>query len=170
MAGSEKTGVLAARADLFTNAACAVTPTRATPPEKLEETETLWREVGGRVLRLSPELHDFLVARSSHLPHIIAASLAEFVLGGGTIEQAKLCANGFKDSTRIASGSPEMWRDIVLMNRENLKIALNEFAEKLQEFQMLLDTENPAQMEAFFQKAKDLRDTWVTRCSSSSPE
>jgi len=170
MAGSEKMGVSAARPDLFQNAVCVVTPTAASPADKVDETEALWQEVGGRVMRMSPEIHDQLAARSSHLPHILAANLAAFVLGEGNLEQAKLCANGFKDSTRIASGSPEMWRDIVLMNQENLKSGLKEFSSKLAEFRALLDKDDPALVEAFFQRAKDLRDAWVNRCSSSSPE
>jgi prephenate dehydrogenase len=83
MAGSEKTGVSAARADLFLNAACAVTPTAKSPQAKVEETEALWRAVGGRILRLSPEMHDELVSRSSHLPHVLAAQLAAYVLEPG---------------------------------------------------------------------------------------
>jgi prephenate dehydrogenase len=170
MAGSEKMGVAAARADLFQNAACVVTPTAKSPGEKVDEAEALWNQVGGRVLRMSPEAHDELVARSSHLPHVLAAHLASYVLGRGSLEQAKLCANGFKDSTRIASGSPEMWRDIVLMNRSNLKSALQDFSSRLDEFQALLENGDPAEVERFFQQAKELRDAWVSKCSSSSPE
>jgi prephenate dehydrogenase len=169
MAGSEKMGVGAARADLFLNAACVVTPTDASPADKVEETEALWREVGGRVLRMSPELHDELVAHTSHLPHILAANLASYVLESSS-EQAKLCANGFRDSTRIASGSPEMWRDIAVMNRANLKIALEQFISRLNAFQALLAKDDPALIEDFFQRAKDLRDAWATRCGSPSPE
>lgn len=169
MAGSEKTGVGAAREDLFVNAACVVTPTAGSAVEKVAETEELWGAVGGRVLRMSPELHDELVARSSHLPHLLAASLAAYVLEGSA-DQAKLCANGFKDSTRIASGSPEMWRDIVLMNRSNLKSSLRQFGAKLEELEALLERDNPAEMEAFFQHAKELRDAWAGRCGWSSPE
>jgi prephenate dehydrogenase len=170
MAGSEKMGVSAARADLFVNAACVVTPTSASPQEKIEETEFLWRQIGGRVMRMSPELHDELVARSSHLPHLLAANLAAYVLGQGNAEQAKLCANGFRDSTRIASGSPEMWRDIVVMNRGNVKAALGQFSAGLREFEKLLDKNDPAAVEEFFQRAKDQRDGWASRCASPSPE
>ena len=168
MAGSEKTGVLAARADLFLNAACVVTPTNTSTAEKVAETEELWRAVGGRVMRMSPELHDQFVSRTSHLPHVLAAHLAAYVLENEHPEQAQLCANGFKDSTRIASGSPEMWRDIALMNRENLVAALEDFTEKLTQFRAIL--ENPAEVEEFFRHAKSLRDDWAGRCASPSPE
>jgi len=72
-------------------------------------------------MQLTPELHDVLVSRSSHLPHVVAATLANLVLApSNPKQQAALCANGFRDTTRIASSSPEMWRDIVLANRKNL--------------------------------------------------
>lgn len=171
MAGSEKTGVSAARADLFQNAACAVTPTAASPGPKVEEVEALWHSVGGRVLRLPPQLHDELVSRSSHLPHVIAAQLAAFVLDPQLgAEQGKLCATGFRDTTRIASGSPEMWRDIVQMNRAHLLKALDQFSTNLNQVRTLLAQNDPAAIENFFRQAKTLRDDWTGRCASSSPE
>jgi prephenate dehydrogenase len=136
MAGAEKTGVSAARADLFQCAACVVTPTRNTNKSALKKIEGFWNAVGGRVLRLFPEAHDILVSRSSHLPHVVASVLASFVLDSKRPKaQSLLCANGFRDTTRIASGSPEMWRDIVLANREQLRVALDEFVRELQTVQ-----------------------------------
>jgi prephenate dehydrogenase len=170
MAGSERMGVGAARADLFMNAACVVTPGPASPPGKIDEAEELWRAVGGRTLRMSPERHDELVSRSSHLPHVIAAQLAAYVLEAGGTDQGKLCATGFRDTTRIAAGSPEMWRDIVMMNRAQMKIALKEFGSRLAEFQRLLDQNDPARIEEFFEHAKALREAWTSRCASPSPE
>ena len=171
MAGSEKTGVSAARADLFVNAACVVTPTKNSDSQKVADTEALWAGVGARVMRLSPDLHDELVSRSSHLPHVLAAQLAAFVLNAKhPAEQGKLCANGFRDSTRIASGSPEMWRDIVMMNRIPLLAAIDEFSGSLEKFRRVLESGDSAQVEAFFQHAKSLRDEWTGRCASSSPE
>ena len=80
MAGAEKMGVAAARPDLFVNAVCVVTPTPKSNPAAVRRTEQLWKAVGGRLLRLSPEAHDELVSRSSHLPHVAAAGLANLVL------------------------------------------------------------------------------------------
>jgi prephenate dehydrogenase len=171
MAGSEKMGVAAARPDLFENAVCVVTPALATAEEDIKTTEQLWESVGARTLRLSPDLHDELVARSSHLPHVLAAHLASYVLEPGrALEQSQLCANGFRDSTRIASGSPEMWRDIVVMNKSQLKRALAEYKERLGQFERLLDSGDPATIERFFQEAKQLRDSWRAKCASQSPE
>jgi hypothetical protein len=85
---------------------------------------------------MTPEAHDDLVSRSSHLPHVVAAELANYVLSPAhPKEQALVCANGFRDTTRIAAGSPEMWRDIALANRKNLGRVLGVFIEDLQEFQ-----------------------------------
>ena len=171
MAGSEKMGVSAARADLFHNTVCVVTPTSKSPPESVSRTEDLWKSVGARTLQLTPEEHDELVARSSHLPHVLAAHLARYVLDAGRAkEQSQLCATGFRDSTRIASGSPEMWRDIVMMNKVALKQALAEYQQSLKRFETLLDKDDQTQIEAFFQTSKQLRDRWAAQCASLSPE
>jgi prephenate dehydrogenase len=171
MAGAEKTGVSAARADLFVNAACVVTPTRRSNKAALAKVEGFWKAVGGRALRMTPEIHDVLVSRSSHLPHITAATLANLVLNPDHPPyQAALCANGFRDTTRIASGSPEMWRDIALANRRNLVKALDQFIADLRRFQRALDKSDAKAVAKFFEQAKQRRDTWCVRCASPSPE
>jgi prephenate dehydrogenase len=172
MAGAEKMGVAAARANLFEGAICAITPSAQSSPKMVAQLEELWKSVGGRPLRLSPELHDDLVSRSSHLPHVVAAELANYVLSPvHPREQGMLCANGFRDTTRIASGSPEMWRDIALSNRKNLARVLGVFIEDLQEFQLALENQDVKAIEEFFTKAKERRDEWVAQASASpSPE
>ncbi|MDB6029593.1 MAG: Prephenate dehydrogenase [Verrucomicrobiales bacterium] len=161
MCGGEKMGVSAARADLFQNSVCVVTPGSKVNPKALASIETFWRALEMRVLTMSPENHDELVSRSSHLPHVVAAELANYVLSPvHPKEQAALCANGFRDTTRIASGSPEMWRDIALANRKNLARVLGVFIEDLQEFRHALDSGNVGAIEEFFQKAKERRDDW----------
>jgi cyclohexadieny/prephenate dehydrogenase len=171
MAGSEKTGVAAARADLFENAICLVTPGRSSPADAVVKVEEFWQSVGGCPLRLSPEAHDDLVSRSSHLPHVVAAELANYVLSPvHPREQALVCANGFRDTTRIAAGSPEMWRDIALANRQNLSRVLGVFIEDLQEFQWALERQDVMAIEEFFAKAKQRRDHWHAHSASPSPE
>jgi prephenate dehydrogenase len=170
MAGSEKTGVAAARADLFENAVCLVTPGRQSTPEAVARVEDFWKALGGLPLRLTPEAHDELVSRSSHLPHVVAAELANYVLSPvHPKEQALVCANGFRDTTRIAAGSPEMWRDIALANRQNLGRVLGVFIEDLQEFQWALERQDVTAIEEFFAKAKLRRDQWHGH-SAASPE
>ena len=130
-----------------------------------------WQAVGAKTLTLTPDLHDDLVARCSHLPHVAAAELANYVLSPvHPKEQAQLCANGFRDTTRIAGGSPEMWRDIALANRKNLARVLGVFIEDLQEFQHALETGDAKIIEEFFEKAKQRRDAWCGQNGSTSPE
>jgi prephenate dehydrogenase len=159
MAGSEKMGVLAARADLFENAICIVTAKIASTWSR--RVEDLWKSVGGRPLRLTAAQHDEFVSRSSHLPHVVAAELANYVLSPAhPKEQAAVCATGFRDTTRIACGSPEMWRDIALANSDNLSRVLGVFIDDLREFQHALDTQNVAAIEEFFRHAKERREKW----------
>ena len=170
MAGAEKTGPRAARADLFERTVCVLTPTARTPAKAVRRLEGFWRGVGAQTLRLTPELHDELVSRSSHLPHLLAAGLANYVLDPAHVPpQARLCANGFRDTTRIASGSPEMWRDIALANRRNLSLAIGVFIEDLREFQRALDAGDARTVEGLFEKAKQRRDAWCAGQSATSP-
>jgi len=171
MAGAEKTGVAAARADLFLNSICVMTPTAKSSATAVRAVEALWRGLGARVLTMNPELHDEFVSRSSHLPHVVAAELANYVLSPAyPREQTLLCANGFRDTTRIASGSPEMWRDIAVANRKNLARVLGVFIEDLQELQLALERCDTKAIEEFFEVAKLRRDEWCKQSSSSSPE
>jgi prephenate dehydrogenase len=171
MAGSEKTGVAAARADLFVNSVCVVTPTRNSNKGAVRKVEQLWKSVGARLLRLTPRAHDDLVSRSSHLPHVVAAQLANLVLGPQhPKEQRLLCANGFRDTTRIASGSPEMWRDIAMANRENLSHALSTFMDGLRDFRRALKCGDDEAIAAFFEQARQRRDLWSRSAGSPSPE
>jgi len=180
MAGAEKTGVGAARADLFVNAVCVVTPTIISNVAAVRQVEEFWKSLGARTLRLAPAQHDALVSRSSHLPHIVAAALANLVLDPARPEfQSVLCANGFRDTTRIASGSPEMWRDIILANRENLRVVLDDFVRELQKVQALLRVQrvrallraaDARKLEEFLATAKHRRDNWCANSAATSSE
>jgi prephenate dehydrogenase len=161
MAGAEKSGVSAARPDLFQDAVCVVTPTRKTDRAALGKVERLWRDIGSCVLRLSPAQHDEMVSRTSHLPHLVAAGLAHRVLDPtAPRQQSQLCANGFRDTTRIASGSPEMWRDIAMANRASIGRALRNFIRDLENIRTLVARGNAKEIERFLVKAKQRRDSW----------
>ena len=167
MAGAEKTGVLAARADLFANSVCVVTPAKKSNAAAVRKVEQFWKSLGARTLRLAPEQHDALVSRSSHLPHIVAAALANLVLAPARSEfQSAVCANGFRDTTRIASGSPEMWRDIALANRKNLSRSVDAFISDLQEFQRVLNKSDAKAISRFLETAKERRDNWHPQMSN----
>jgi prephenate dehydrogenase len=171
MAGAEKMGVAAARADLFAGAVCVVTPTSKSRPAAVRKVGQLWKAVGCRLLHLKPELHDKLVGRSSHLPHVVAAQLANLILNPQhPAEQGMLCANGFRDTTRIAASSPEMWRDIALANRKNLLGALEGFIAALQEFRRDLKAGDGQAVAKFFEQARLRRDAWSRRAAARSPE
>jgi prephenate dehydrogenase len=171
MAGSEKAGVLAARADLFAGAICIVTPTAKTRPAALKRAETLWKALGCRTLRTTPEAHDQLVSRSSHLPYLSSVALTNYILDPAhSTVQGLLCAAGFRDTTRIASSSPEMWRDIALANRRHLRKALAGYMWHLAKLGEMLRRGEGEELAACFQKAKTLRDAWLAGASSRLPK
>jgi prephenate dehydrogenase len=117
MAGSEKAGLAAARADLFLNAVCILTPEEGrTPPMAIQRAEAFWVRLGCRVRLLAPQMHDEVCALISHLPHLSAAALVQTVQAACP-EAFGFCGPGFRDSTRVASGLPSMWTEILSSNR-----------------------------------------------------
>ena len=171
MAGGEKMGVLAAKMDLYANAVCVITPTKKSSAGAVRKLEQFWKSLGARTLRLDAAQHDLLVSRSSHLPHVVAATLANLVLNPANPQtQVGLCATGFRDTTRIASGSPEMWRDIALANRKNLSRSLDAFVDELKKFQTALKAGDAKAVEKFFATAKQRRDNWCACLASTSQE
>jgi prephenate dehydrogenase len=169
MAGGEKMGVLAARADLFECAVNILTPTKKSNPAAVRKLERFWKSLGARTLRLDAAQHDLLVSRTSHLPHVTAAALANLVLNPAQPKtQAALCATGFRDTTRIASGSPEMWRDIALANRKNLSQSVDAFISELHKFQRGLKKSDATAILGFLETAKTRRDNWCASAISSS--
>jgi len=132
MAGSERTGMDAARAALYEGAMVAVTPSASASPEAVERVCRLWWNVGGLVRVMDADAHDRLVARTSHLPHLVAAALVDAVLGAAPdAESVAFCGPGFRDTTRVAAGSAEIWRDVVFTNRAAVLAALDRFTQAL---------------------------------------
>ncbi len=140
MAGSEQTGVEAARADLFRGATWILTPTPQTPDFAVEKLKKVVEAVGATPLLLDPDTHDALLAVTSHLPHVTATALMHaFMRAQSEHEIAqKLVAGGWRDATRVAAGSPEMWRDIALANAPALQKSLDELIEELGRLRALL--------------------------------
>ena len=171
MAGGEKMGVRAARADLYHNAVCIVTPTKNSHAAAVRQLEQFWQALGSRTMRLAAAEHDLLVSRTSHLPHVAAAALAGLVLNPKHSPlQTGLCASGFRDTTRVASGSPEMWRDIALANRKNVARSVEALMAELKKFQTALKSGRPAAVEKFFATAKTRRDNWCADSTANPPE
>jgi len=171
MAGGEKMGVLAARADLYADAVCVITPTKKSNAGAVRKIEQFWKSLGARTLRIDAAQHDLLVSRTSHLPHVAAAALAGLILDPKHPKsQVGLCATGFRDTTRIASGSPQMWRDIVLANRKNVSQSVDAFVGELKDFQSALKRNDARAVERFFTTAKERRDNWCACSASTSSE
>lgn len=131
IAGSEQHGLEAARADLYQGAVVAVTPTRRTSKKALWTVKQFWQALGAEVVLVCPETHDRIIARTSHLPHVIAALLAGCVGRERAGKYGKFCGAGFRDATRIAEGDPELWRDILENNASHLRKELEVFEKEL---------------------------------------
>ncbi len=170
MAGSERGGVLAGRADLFERAIWVLTRAERTRPENVERLRVLVERLGARAVEMDPDLHDAAVARISHLPHVAAAALAAAtpVEGLSSDLLRLLVAGGFKSTTRIASSPPEMWRDICLTNREAILAALADFEGALGGFRSALEAGDPEALLTAFSAGKQARDELVPPTDSPS--
>lgn len=138
MAGSERSGAAAASATLFEGAPCVLTPTPRTDPGALDVVERLWQGLGAAVVRVDPGVHDELVAAVSHLPHLVAASLVNAAAGAGGGRALSVAASGFRDTTRVAGGSPALWRDICLMNQGPVLKMLADYSNELNRLRDLI--------------------------------
>ena len=140
MAGSERIGVQNADAALLENAVWVLTPTSSTDLEALERVEEFVTHLGARPLQTSPEQHDRLVAAVSHVPYLVAVALTELMAGDEDRELLMLlAAGGFRDITRVASGNPQMSRDMVVGNRQAIRQTLSGFASRLEQLASELD-------------------------------
>jgi prephenate dehydrogenase len=135
MCGSHLQGVGNADPQLYRGAVAIVTPVPANPPAAVALVERLWRDLGCRLVRLDPAAHDRAVAAASHLPHVLANCAARRL----TDEAAPLCAGGFRDVTRVAGGSSELWLGILTGNRAEVSAAARGAAEDLRAFADALD-------------------------------
>jgi prephenate dehydrogenase len=161
MAGSEKAGLAAARADLFVNAVCILTPEPGqTKTAACERAEVFWTRLGCRVRSLSPQTHDEVCALISHLPHLTAAALVQNV-AVACPEAFGFCGPGFRDSTRIASGLPSMWTEILSSNRGAVAGSLRRLIGILEPLATHLEgggSEAEAAIQEFLASAKERRD------------
>jgi prephenate dehydrogenase len=154
LAGSEKTGCEAAQAELFKDRLVIVTPTAKTHPDAIEKVGGLWKSLGGKVASMSPDDHDAVLARTSHLPHLIASVLAAATPGG----LVSITGPGWRDATRIAAGDPELWRQILLANAGHTLSALDDFERVLSWFRSALQTGDGQALAELLQQGKVRRD------------
>jgi prephenate dehydrogenase len=155
MAGSEKTGPENARADLLENRVTVVTPTKNTCDDHLQRIEQFWSALGSRVVRMTPRDHDQAVAMTSHATHVIAAALA-----AATPEHAlPLAASGWRDTTRIAAGDPQLWLQILLTNRQEVLKSLGKFEKVLATFRVALERGDTTRLVQLLDAGKQTRDS-----------
>ncbi|MGH8048210.1 MAG: prephenate dehydrogenase [Chthoniobacterales bacterium] len=156
IAGSDRAGIDAAHADLFENATCVLTPTSHTDPAALETVRTLWKSVGCSLVEMSAESHDAALARTSHLPHAAAAALAS-VVAREVAGWQSLAGGGYRDSTRIAMGNPDLWTGILMANRAEVSTSIAEFIEILQNIRSALEAGDGEAVHALLAQGRDAR-------------
>ncbi len=154
LAGSEKNGFEHAEADLFAERVCVITPLPDTDRELVSRLKAFWEAVGSNVLTMLPEEHDAGLAETSHLPHIVAAALAAKL----SDENRDLASTGFADTTRIASGLPELWTSIVTSNADEAIRQIDEYRDVLNQFRDALAKQDHDALQQLFQRAKANRD------------
>ena len=159
MAGSERSGISAARATLFDSAPCIVTPGGDSNCGALARVEDFWTALGCRVTRMTPWEHDRLVARISHLPHALAFALVNLVLDTLPPEAQNLAGGSFRDATRVAMSDPSLWTGILTENRTEVAAALREMAKLLTSMASALGEEKADSLLDFLTRAKEHRDS-----------
>jgi prephenate dehydrogenase len=155
MAGSEKFGPAHARADLYEGSVCLVETNELADPVSRDQIVALWEGVGARVVNVSPEEHDAILARTSHLPHVAAAAVALAAIR--CAPDSAMVGPGFRDTTRVADGRAELWRDICLTNRDALLEGLEDLQQTLHDFQSALEHSDSATLEQLFQDGREAR-------------
>ncbi|MBM4140906.1 MAG: prephenate dehydrogenase/arogenate dehydrogenase family protein [Nitrospira sp.] len=157
IAGSDRSGIDTATADIFTGAKYIVTPTEKTDTNALEKIIQIWKTFGSIVELINPYEHDRIFATVSHLPHLLAYAIMNTVADIDS-SYLRLCGQGFIDTTRIASSSPELWRDICILNRENLLDYIHIFQKNLDRLSQYLRASDSESLEKEFKKARTLRE------------
>lgn len=171
MAGSHKSGVIACKSILFENAFYLLTPNEHVEKNKVEQLINWLQGTKAKFLTITPEEHDYLTGVISHFPHVIAASLvhqAEAVSKENSLV-TRLAAGGFRDITRIASSSPEMWRDILLHNKKVLLQLLDGWQKEMEKVTTMLEKGREEEIYNYFYEAKVFRDEMPAKEKGAIP-
>ena len=164
IAGREKSGVEAALVDLFVDHKVILTPLENTLPDAVERVTSMWKATGANVHTLGVQQHDRVLAATSHLPHVVAYALVETVSETDCVDQIfEYAAGGFRDSSRVASSDPVMWRDVCLENRDAILNSLAEFQARLGDLQVLIENSDADALLKLFAHAKNVRDKHVVK-------
>ena len=171
IAGGENSGVSASKLALFKNKHVIITETPEVPNELSDKIANMWAALGAKVMRMSLQEHDATFAKTSHLPHVIAFSLVNFLNQQTDREQLfDLAAAGFYDFTRIASSDAEMWRDICITNRNEVLNALDGFKEQIEQIRNDVADSNQSAILNYFDQAKAARDDGLLKKAESIRE
>jgi len=158
MTGLRHRGVGFARADLFHGATVILTPVSATRPQAVQVVRSLWELVGGHVIEMSPAAHDEVVARVSHLPHVVAALL---LLEAARDEGLRVAAPGLLDVTRPAARDASLWQDILLANRTEVATAIGGLIDRLRQLSLWLERREKENLAELLSRAARIRAGWV---------
>jgi prephenate dehydrogenase len=161
IAGTEHSGASAAFAELFEDKKCILTPNEQTDAKALAQVKNMWEAVGARVKIMSAAEHDDVLAAVSHLPHLAAFAIVNAV--GKSNAAFRFAAGGFRDFTRIASSSPEMWRDIALCNQSAIVDKIDALQEELTALRDALNAHDGDALLDKFASAKQARDIWLSK-------
>jgi len=158
IAGGENSGVGAAQLNLFSGKNVIITDTQEVSAEATDKVKSMWLSVGANVINMSLQEHDAIFAKTSHLPHVVAFSLVNFLSAQPDNERLfRLAAAGFYDFTRIASSDAEMWRDICVTNKEEVLKALDGFRDQIDEIRLNVDEGDQQAILDYFGAAKAAR-------------
>jgi len=159
IAGSEQSGVGNARADLFEGATCVLTSGPQADSGAVEVVRWLWERVGAKVVLVTPETHDALLAASSHLPHVVATALAHLVSESGAdgLNAASYGGGGLRDATRVALGSEDVWTPILTHNASELAAAVDRLSANLARLADLLRAADADALSAWLRRGRELR-------------
>lgn len=171
IAGRESSGVESSTPDLFRGARVVLTPEAETSPDAVELVRACWEACGARVSTMPAAAHDRIFASVSHLPHLLAFALvSEIVSRPDSAELLGFAAGGFRDFTRIAASSPEMWRDIALANREALLEELDRYSARVAVFRELVANGDGPGLQRLMTEARNARRAWSGAKRSNSDE
>jgi len=162
IAGAEKSGAGAAQADLYQGRKVVLTPLPENSAESVARVRQTWELCGAAVSELTPQQHDAVFAAVSHLPHLLSFALVHDLAQRDNRELLlSFAASGFRDFTRIAASSPEMWRDICMANREALLRELQSYIAELNQMSAALEAGDAERLEQTFRAARELRAGWT---------
>ena len=160
IAGKEKSGFEASESNLFNNRKVIITPLETSSTDSINLIQKMWEGTGADVDFMSPESHDELLGMTSHLPHMLAFSLVNYLISKNP-SASIYAAGGFKDFSRIASGDAVMWRDICIQNKDQIIDHIRGYQKTLNTLVDAIENENSDELDLLFTSAKKTRDSWV---------